>query len=160
MDPTSDSAATQRTSLSFWTVKTAWAPSGRALCHSAYPCSISTPAHGGLPQSKQEKEELWVWAGWSCLYGLTHAFSVLKLSFNKCCKKNPLFFCFLCQASYSAMQRIPGSPAHLNQQPSSQYPSPKPGFWNPMHKGGAPWNPNERKSGQIDFQVSHCWSEY
>ncbi|KAK9972142.1 hypothetical protein ABG768_025469 [Culter alburnus] len=58
------------------------------------------------------------------------------------------------QASYSAMQRIPGPPAHSNQQSSSQYPSPKPGFWNPMHKGGAPWSPNERKSGQIDFQDS------
>lgn len=74
-----------------------------------------------------------------------------QLLFNK----SPLFFCFLCQAPHSAMQPIPGKPVHLNQQPSSHYPSPKPGFWSPLHKGGAPWNLNERKSGQIDFQVSH-----
>ncbi|XP_039514467.1 lysine-specific demethylase 6B isoform X1 [Pimephales promelas] len=58
------------------------------------------------------------------------------------------------QAPHSAMQCIPGQPVHLNQQPSSHYPSPKPGFWSPLHKGGAPWNPNDRKSGQIDFQDS------
>ncbi|XP_051578653.1 lysine-specific demethylase 6B-like [Myxocyprinus asiaticus] len=58
------------------------------------------------------------------------------------------------QTPHPAMQRIPGPPVHLNQQPSSHYPSPKPGFWNPLHKGGAPWNPSERKSEPIDFQDS------
>uniref|UniRef100_A0A8C2GHE6 [histone H3]-trimethyl-L-lysine(27) demethylase n=1 Tax=Cyprinus carpio TaxID=7962 RepID=A0A8C2GHE6_CYPCA len=54
----------------------------------------------------------------------------------------------------STMQRISGLPVHLNQQPSSIYPQPKPGFWNPLHKGGAPWNTNEHKSRPIDFQDS------
>uniref|UniRef100_A0A8C1ZCQ8 [histone H3]-trimethyl-L-lysine(27) demethylase n=1 Tax=Cyprinus carpio TaxID=7962 RepID=A0A8C1ZCQ8_CYPCA len=58
------------------------------------------------------------------------------------------------QMPHSAMQRISGPPVHLNQQPSSNYPPPKPGFWNPLHKGGAPWNLNEHKSGPINFQDS------
>ncbi|KAL0188369.1 hypothetical protein M9458_015468, partial [Cirrhinus mrigala] len=56
------------------------------------------------------------------------------------------------QTPHSAMQRISGLPVHLNQQPSSSYPPPKPGFWNPMHKGGAPWNPNEHSSGPVNLQ--------
>ncbi|XP_026122643.1 lysine-specific demethylase 6B-like isoform X2 [Carassius auratus] len=58
------------------------------------------------------------------------------------------------QMPNSAIQRISGPPVHLNQQLSSNYPPPKPGFWNPLHKGGAPWNPNEHKSRPIDFQDS------
>ncbi|XP_016143433.1 LOW QUALITY PROTEIN: lysine-specific demethylase 6B-like [Sinocyclocheilus grahami] len=58
------------------------------------------------------------------------------------------------QMPHSAMQRISGPPVHLNQQPPSNYPPPKPSFWNPLHRGGAPWNPNEHKSGPIDFQDS------
>ncbi|XP_026122983.1 lysine-specific demethylase 6B-like isoform X1 [Carassius auratus] len=58
------------------------------------------------------------------------------------------------QTPNSAIQRISGPPVHLNQQLSSNYPPPKPGFWNPLHKGGAPWNPNEHKSRPIDFQDS------
>ncbi|XP_043099522.1 lysine-specific demethylase 6B isoform X1 [Puntigrus tetrazona] len=58
------------------------------------------------------------------------------------------------QMPHSAMQRISGPPVHLNQQPSSNYPPPKPGYWNPLHKGGTPWNPNEHKSRPIDFQDS------
>lgn len=57
------------------------------------------------------------------------------------------------QIAHLAMQRLSGPTVHLNQ-PSSHYPPPKPGFWNPLHKGGAPWNPNEHKSGHVNFQDS------
>ncbi|KAI7814505.1 lysine-specific demethylase 6B isoform X2 [Triplophysa rosa] len=56
------------------------------------------------------------------------------------------------QMFHPAMQRIPGPPVHLNQQPSPHYPPHKPGFWNPLHKGEAPCNQSERKSGPMDFQ--------
>lgn len=58
------------------------------------------------------------------------------------------------------MQRIPGPPVHFNQQPSPHYPSHKPGFWNPLHKGEAPCNQSERKSGPMDFQVSHIHNSF
>ncbi|XP_073692430.1 uncharacterized protein kdm6ba [Garra rufa] len=58
------------------------------------------------------------------------------------------------QTPRSAPRLVPGPLIHFNQQASSNYPPPKPGLWNPMHKGGAPWNLNEHKSGPIDFQDS------
>ncbi|TRY87569.1 hypothetical protein DNTS_027012 [Danionella cerebrum] len=58
------------------------------------------------------------------------------------------------QVAHSSMQRISGPPVNLNQQPSSHYSLPKPGFWNPLHKGEASWIPNEHRTTHIDFQAS------
>ncbi|KAJ8389323.1 hypothetical protein AAFF_G00121880 [Aldrovandia affinis] len=59
------------------------------------------------------------------------------------------------QIPHPGMQRfsVPGHP-QPPLHPPSQYPPPKPGFWNPLHKAGASWVPPVRKSGPMDFQDS------
>ncbi|KAJ8337728.1 hypothetical protein SKAU_G00366940 [Synaphobranchus kaupii] len=57
------------------------------------------------------------------------------------------------QIPHPGMQRysIPGHP-QVPLHPPSQYPPPKPGFWNPLHKTGASWPPPDRNGGPLDFQ--------
>ncbi|CAB1351554.1 unnamed protein product [Coregonus sp. 'balchen'] len=63
------------------------------------------------------------------------------------------------QVPHPGMQRFSGPGGHPlppQQQPPPHYPPPppKPAFWNPIHKGNAPWAHPERKNGSSEFQES------
>ncbi|KAI1898552.1 hypothetical protein AGOR_G00073530 [Albula goreensis] len=59
------------------------------------------------------------------------------------------------QIPHPGMQRF-SAPGHPQQplHPPSHYPPPKPSFWSPLHKAGAPWTPPDRKNAPMDFQDS------
>ncbi|XP_069042783.1 lysine-specific demethylase 6B isoform X2 [Lepisosteus oculatus] len=58
------------------------------------------------------------------------------------------------QVPHAGLQRLPmpGLPLHAPLPPAPHYQPPKPGFWNPLHKGGSPWPPPDRKTSPPDFQ--------
>ncbi|XP_018599932.2 lysine-specific demethylase 6B [Scleropages formosus] len=53
------------------------------------------------------------------------------------------------QGPHTGFQRVALLPS-----PPPHYPPPKPSFWSPLHKGGTPWAPPDRKSSLADFQES------
>ncbi|XP_055756741.1 lysine-specific demethylase 6B [Salvelinus fontinalis] len=62
------------------------------------------------------------------------------------------------QIPHPSMQRFSGPGGHPlppQQQPPAHLPPPppKPAFWNPMHKGNAPWAQPERRNGPSEFQI-------
>lgn len=48
-----------------------------------------------------------------------------------------------------------GTPMSARQQPQTAFPPPKHGFWNPLQKGAATWNPAEQKTEQTAYQDLH-----
>nr|XP_023993223.1 lysine-specific demethylase 6B-like [Salvelinus alpinus] len=62
------------------------------------------------------------------------------------------------QIPHPGTQRFSGPGGHPlppQQQPPAHLPPPppKPAFWNPMHKGNAPWAQPERRNGPSEFQI-------